>query len=363
MNNPELKDRIERPFRERVRKDKKVRNAYLLVHSEKLNLHINIAEGKTGEFEADPGQAVHLASVGKLFTAVLTGVLYEKGKLDYNDPIGRHLEKELVRGLNVYRGRDYSGEITVRHLLMQTSGLNDVFYHLLKKMMKDPSFKAGPREAVLWGKENLRPKARPGKKFFYTDTNYYLLGLIIESITGEKFHQAMSEMIFEPLKMNRAFIHGFSEPLLRSEYPVAGLFIKNVNLLSIEGIHKIDYAGGSLIAPLEEYLVFMRALVNQEIIKRETLDRMIEDDVYMGFPTIGFNYGYSVWKPKRIPVLMPQEYYCWGCVGVTGAFMFYHPSTESHIIGTFNDYSYRGRALTFMFKRVIKPLLRAERDS
>jgi hypothetical protein len=39
--------------------------------------------------------------------------------------------------------------------------------------------------------------------------------------------------------------------------------------------------------------------------------------------------------------------------------MFYHPRTESHIIGTFNDFAYRGRALSFMVRRVIKPLLAA----
>jgi D-alanyl-D-alanine carboxypeptidase len=86
---------------------------------------------------------------------------------------------------------------------------------------------------------------------------------------------------------------------------------------------------------------------------------MIDDDVYMGFPTVGFDYGYSIWKPRSIPLVMPPELYCWGCVGVTGAFMFYHPRTESHIIGTFNDFAYRGRALSFMVRRVIKPLLAA----
>ena len=241
---------------------------------------------------------------------------------------------------------------------MQTSGLNDVFYHLLTRMEEDPSFRITPAEAVLWGKDNLDPVAEPGRKHFYTDTNYYLLGLIIENITRRKFHEVMHEYIFEPVGMQHAYMYGFSKPNLTSEFPPANLYVRGVNLFSIEGIHQIDYAGGSVMAPLEEFLLFMRSLTGKKILREETLNRMIEDDVFMGFPTIGFNYGYSIWKLKSIPVILPDKYRCWGCVGATGAFMFYHPATESYIIGTFNDFSYRGKALQFMARKVIKELLK-----
>jgi D-alanyl-D-alanine carboxypeptidase len=68
------------------------------------------------------------------------------------------------------------------------------------------------------------------------------------------------------------------------------------------------------------------------------------------------------WKVKAIPLIMPSKFYCWGCVGVTGAFMFYHPRTQSYIIGSFNDFSYRGKALQFMIRKVIKELLRLEKE-
>ncbi|MFW6257341.1 MAG: hypothetical protein ACOC11_01030 [Prolixibacteraceae bacterium] len=55
---------------------------------------------------------------------------------------------------------------------------------------------------------------------------------------------------------------------------------------------------------------------------------------------------------------MPKKYFCWGCVGITGAFMFFHPQTEAYIIGTFNDDSYTSKALQFMLMKVIKPLLK-----
>jgi D-alanyl-D-alanine carboxypeptidase len=358
MKEKKVQETIESAFRKKVRNDNKVRNAYLVVSSDKLNIHLNIAEGMTGEYQAATSQAIHLASVGKLFTATLTGMLHEAGKLSFNDAISRYLDDELIDRLHIYKGTDYSREITIRQLLMQTSGLNDVFYHLWKKIVADPSFRITPRKAVLWGKENLKSIAEPGRRLFYTDTNYYLLGLIIESISGKSFHEVMHEMIFEPLGMDNAYMFGFSEPKTRPQLPPAGLFIKDVDLTSVAGVHQIDYAGGSVTAPLDEYLIFMKALTSHRLVSSETLNLMVYDDIDMGFPTIGFRYGYSIWKPKQIPLLMPASTYCWGCVGATGAFMFYHPGTGAYIIGTFNDFSYRGKALQFMFRNIIRELLK-----
>ena len=110
------------------------------------------------------------------------------------------------------------------------------------------------------------------------------------------------------------------------------------------------------MAPLEEYLKFMKALVKGDIIKKETLENMINDDVSMGAAKPGIHYGYAVWKFVPVPVLLPEKLTCWGCVGVTGAFMFYHQKTDSYIIGSFNDMSTIYWALGFMLNKIIKPL-------
>lgn len=151
-----------------------------------------------------------------------------------------------MSGLHFYKGKDYSNQITIKHLLQQTSGLYDVFYDLLNKISADSSFKPTTREAIIWGKNNLKPVSIPGKKHHYTDTNYYLLGLIIESITQKPFHQVMHELIFEPLKMKHAYLHGFSSPKVKSTHPPAKLYINNLDLLAIKNLHQIDYAGALL---------------------------------------------------------------------------------------------------------------------
>jgi D-alanyl-D-alanine carboxypeptidase len=357
MDRATVESTIESRFRKKVQRSAKVRNAYLLVHSDKLNIHMNLAEGKTGNVDAHPKQPLHLASVGKLFTATITGILHDRGELSFDDKISKFLDRELMDQLHVYKGKDYSDEIKISHLLKQNSGLNDVFYKLYKKLLKEPQV-ISPRKAVLWGKKNLKPVAEPGKKHFYTDTNYYLMGLIIENVAGKPYHEVLHELIFKPLGMKHAWMHGFSKPEVPSEFPVARLYIKNVDLFNVEGLAQIDYAGGGVVAPAEAFLLFMKALLNHRLVKKETLQQMLNDDIPMGFPTPGFNYGYSIWKFKTIPVLLPEKLTCWGCVGATGAFMFYHPKTESIIIGSFNDFSFRSKALQFMVGGVVKTLLK-----
>ena len=123
------------------------------------------------------------------------------------------------------------------------------------------------------------------------------------------------------------------------------------------GFAEIDYAGGGVRATLDDYLRFMKALVNQELVSAETLDTMLSDDA----PSMpGMRYGYAIWKFVTVPIVAPEKFNCWGCVGVTGAFMFFHPKTESYVIGTFNDMEYKSKALRFMLAKVINQLLKCE---
>jgi D-alanyl-D-alanine carboxypeptidase len=350
-----VSSQIEQAFRKQAQKDDHVRNAYLLVHSDKLRVDLRVAEGETGSTPANMQQPVHMASVGKLYTATIISILRERGQLAFSDRISAYLDEDLMSGLHVYEGTDYSDEIRIRHLLNQSSGLYDAFWPLMERMIEDPSLQLTPREATLWGKEHLEPKAKPGDKHHYTDTNYHLLGLIVESITGRPFHEALHSLIFEPLDMGSAYMHGYSEPAVSPAYPPATLYLNGIEGLTVPGLAGIDYAGGGVMATLDDHLKFLQALVNQRLITAETLQTMLDDD-YPSYPTI--RYGYAIWKFITIPLLMPAKYYCWGCTGVTGAFLFYHPLTEAYIIGSFGDSSYQAKALQFMLRKIVRPLLK-----
>jgi D-alanyl-D-alanine carboxypeptidase len=121
MDRTAVQSRIEKAFRGQIRKDDRIRNGYLLVYSDKLGIDLRVAEGKTGSFAASTEQPLYLASVGKLFTATIVSMLHEQGELAFGDRIARYLDAELMDGLHVYKGEDYSDEIEIRHLLNQSS--------------------------------------------------------------------------------------------------------------------------------------------------------------------------------------------------------------------------------------------------
>ena len=338
---------IETLFRKTVRRDANVRNAYLLVHSDTHDLHIGLSEGMTDGHPASPRQPIYMASVGKLFTSTIIGILKDQQKLSFDDPIGTYLDDDLMNGLHVFKKNDYSDQIQIRHLLNQSSGLPDNFFPLLDRLLKEPEFNITPRKAVEWTKEIQKPVAPPGKKAHYTDTNYQLLGLIVEEITGQPFHHALHDMIFDPLGMTHAFMLQTSDPAEKSTLPIADFYIDNTRLNDVDGFANIDYAGGGVVAPLDELLIFMKAFANHQLISRDTFDQMMEDKMRF-LPT--FDYGYGIWQVKPIPVLLSAKYKCCGVIGATGAFMFYHPELDTYIIGNFNHTSYQKKCIRFLFK-------------
>jgi D-alanyl-D-alanine carboxypeptidase len=357
MKNKTISAKISETFRKQVKQDSKIKNAYLLVHSEPLGIDLKVAEGSTDGQPANIDQPNYMASVGKIFTSTLVSMFYEMGKLDFEDKINKYLDPDIILGLHIYKGRDYSNEIRIRHLLNQTSGLCDSFWNLLQMFLKDPDFTTTPINAIKWGKENMKSHFPPGTKHFYSDTNYYLLGLILERISNKPFHELLSKYIFDPLDMNSSYMLGYSVPSIESTLPLAGFYAKGVDLSKVHGYPGLDYSGGGIVSIFQEYLVFMRALVENRILKKETIQKMIADKDSFN---LSISYGYGIWMFKSIPLLLPESYYCWGCAGATGAFMFYHPKTSSYIIGNFNDLSYKSKALQFMLFKIIKQLLKGE---
>lgn len=351
-----LRQSIEKRFRKQVTGDANVRNAYLLVHCEPADLHIVLAEGKTGAIPATPQQPLYMASVGKLFTSAVVALLHEEGKLSFDDKIARHLDDKMMDKLHVHKGVDYSGDIQIRHLLNQTSGLPDNFYPLFDKLLADPGFDISPQEAVEWAKANLKPSAPPGGKSWYTDTNYHLLGLIVENVTGEPFHRALHKMIFTPLGMTHSSMLHASEPSKDPGLPVADFYAGDTRVNDLKGFAGLDYAGGGVVAPLEELLAFMKSLNRGELVSAETLERMKNDKARL-YPN--FDYGYAIWHLKPVPLLIPKKYRSWGVLGATGAYMFYHPELNAYLIGNFNHTSYQRKCVRFML-RIMKDLWKSQ---
>lgn len=345
---------MENRFRKMVEKDSNIHNAFLLIHSEKLGIHLNMAAGSAGSMPAHPQQPYFIASVGKLFTSVLIGILVEQGKISYEETITSYLDHDLLRDLHVYKGKDYTGDIKIKHLLNHTSGLNDFFEDkpkqgkpMIDTILDEPSRFWTPQEVVQWSKQHLTSHFPPGRGFHYSDTGYHLLGLVIEKITTMPFHEALKHYIFHPLGMNHSYLLHYSEPMVKSQYFEADVYIRNKNVTQYRSL-SIDYAGGGIVAPTEDLLKFMKALVKHEIVRKDTLEQMKDWAKFH----IGIDYGYGLMNFKTVPLFMPKKYNMWGNAGMTGTFMFYHPELDTYFIGSLNQFRYHRKGIVLIFKMI-----------
>lgn len=360
--NNELKVSLENVFRKKMQKDPKIHNSYLLVHSDKLDLHLKLSEGTTDGQPTHPDQPFYIASITKLFTGVLFGMFVEKGLCSYEDPISKYVDQDLLHNLHIYKGIDYTNDIKIKHLLNHTSGLHcfleDKPKHtksIAQLMLDEPNRVMTPVEMVKWAKEHLTTHFPPGKGFHYTDTGYHLLGFIIEKIMNKPYHEVLHTYIFEPVGMKQSYFGYYSQPAEKSEHPVANLYFFNTNITQYNSLNAI-YAGGGIVSTTEDLLKFMKALVNHQLINAETIANMKKD---FGKFVTGIDYGLGLMDIKGVPLLMPKKFSAWGNMGSPGSFMFYHPGTDAYIIGTMNHFGKGPTGLRFTLQLIDK-LLKAK---
>ena len=136
----------------------------------------------------------HVGSLTKSLLA--TGVLrlVSDGVIELDAPASRYLPN--VPFNNPWKN---SSEVTVRHLLDHTSGLNDAHMWQMFSERSNPDallIDAFPEPELL-----LRIRARPGSRFSYSNMGYTLVGLIIESVTGRRYEEYLDEFVLLPLAM------------------------------------------------------------------------------------------------------------------------------------------------------------------
>jgi D-alanyl-D-alanine carboxypeptidase len=149
---------------------------------------------------------IYIASVTKVYIATLVMVLAQDKLLSLDDPAARYLPAALVDGIDIYGGHDYSREVTVRQLVSMTSGIADYYEEkgtdgktMLDLFIEDPARTWAPGELINRARTDLKPHFAPGQGLYYSDTNYQLLGKIIENITRISLASALQNYVFRPL--------------------------------------------------------------------------------------------------------------------------------------------------------------------
>jgi CubicO group peptidase (beta-lactamase class C family) len=143
-----------------------------------------------------PQTPFFIGSVTKSFTALAVMQLVEAGKIELDAPVQRYLPWFRVADLTA------SSAMTVRHLLNHTSGLPMSVGELA---LTDFDGRPDSLERQIRALASQKLSYPPGSEFDYNNTNYNILGLIIEATSGEAYADYVQKYIFDPLVMNHSY--------------------------------------------------------------------------------------------------------------------------------------------------------------
>ena len=229
------------------------------------------------EIPNSPQTKFRVGSVTKQFTSMAVMQLREQGKLKLEDSVCAY----------VAPCPDTWKPVTIHHLLTHTSGI--------------PTYTGLPE----WRKVNMMPKTvdemigffrdlplqwTPGEKYAYNNSGYFLLGAVIEKITGKKYEEVLREQIFTPLGMNDSGYDWSATiiPRRASGYSGRPPAVRNAAPLDMQQ----PYAAGSLYSTTEDLLKWDQALYADRL-----LPAAAKEIMWTPFKE-NYAYGWSIVAPS-----------------------------------------------------------------
>lgn len=148
----------------------------------------------------DKNKPLHIASVSKVLTAAVVLRMVDDEKIGLDDKVSKYL-----KGF-------YHDDITVRMLLNHRSGLRHYGYFIETDVKWDKKKRITNQDILdLINSGKIHLESKPGTRFAYCNTNYALLALIIEKVSGMGYHEAMDKLLFKPLGMNNSFVFDYEK--------------------------------------------------------------------------------------------------------------------------------------------------------
>lgn len=226
-----------------------------------------------------PEQVFRIGSVTKQFTAAAILLLAERGKLALNDEIPKHLPGYPARG----------PKITIEHLLTHTSGIPN--YTSLPEFRGKARFDLTHDEMLaLWKDKPL--DFPPGSKWQYSNSGYYLLGLIIEKVSGMTYAEFLDQNIFRPLGLSHTRYDKPEDiiPDRAAGYEDVENKLTNAAYLSMA----LPFAAGALVSTVDDLARWSAALFDGKLISRASLQRMTTPYKLPSGETTGYGYGLGI---------------------------------------------------------------------
>lgn len=205
-----------------------------------------------------PEMVFRIGSVTKQFTAIAILQLMEQGKLSLQDEITKYIPDYPMQGHS----------ITIEHLLTHTSGI--------KSYTNVPAYEEMMRTDMTPGEviekiKTLPMEFAPGTRWNYNNSGYFLLGYIIEKVSGMKYAEYLQENLFSPHGMTSTLYGDDTRIVMNraSGYQPGESGPVNADYLSMT----LPYAAGSIMSTVDDLYKWNRALLGYKLVKKETLEK------------------------------------------------------------------------------------------
>lgn len=258
-----------------------------------------------------------IASITKQFTAVAILQLVEQGKIALHDSLQKFIPDFPSKGHT----------ITIENLLTHTSGIRDYMqidyagtnmerWDLTPKQLID-SFK------------NYPLAFEPGTKYSYSNSGYYLLGYIIEKVSGKPYQHYIQDNLLKPLALNHSFfeMEGKLIPNRVNGYSQAGPAYINADFWS----PSIAYAAGGLLSNTEDLFNWFKGLLAYKIVKKESLEKAFTPFRLKDGSLLTYGYG---WYIEHLSTIRSIEHA--GKMNGFSSNAIYYPQQDVFIAVLFN---------------------------
>lgn len=263
-----------------------------------------------------------IASITKVVTAVMIFQLQDEGILSVNDPLTDWLEPKLIDQLANY------DKVTLRHLLNHTSGIPD---YLSTKQTIDsynqPFFQLNEEEKLeyAYGKS---AENEVGEVYSYSNTNYVLLGLVVEAARGMELWQVVDRYIAQPLNLS-TFEMGQSQNPIPADVARPYIALKNGKYFDITQYAVSDAAtgDGGVLSNMQDLTEFIKGIFETQLISEAALNQMTTDLTPISEDEADFDWEYERYGLGMNRYNTPYGI-AFGHTGFSGSYsslLFYYP--------------------------------------
>lgn len=254
-----------------------------------------------------------IGSVSKQFTAAAIMQLQEKGKLSINEAIDKYIDSCPPAWKT----------ITIKQLLNHTSGI--VNFTALEEVSGSFLMLPHPHDEILNLFRNKPLESKPGEMFNYNNSGYYLLGMIVEKVTGEKFADYVRKSLFIPLGMSNTDFDDQST-IINERASSYSLSDDKVFYNAYYTNTKTLFSIGGMYSTVDDLLAWQESFLNRKLLSASSINEMLQ-------PGKG-NYGYS-WVIDKLGTVR-RQYHDGGILSFSASLQ-YLPDEQITIIAISNS--------------------------